>query len=92
MLRKITSSRDPVHKSGVERHREVITAAQTRIRNGTSPRDLTLHAVAAQAGVPRASLYYFFSSIKVTAAFHTQAQKVVLWYFESAIEQTQSNN
>jgi AcrR family transcriptional regulator len=58
------TAKEPVRKPGVARHREIIEAAETLIRGGISPRDLTLVAVANQAGVPRVSLYYFFSSIE----------------------------
>jgi len=64
MPKKKTSTKDPTRKSGVARHREIVNAAETLIREGISPRDLTLQAVATQAGVPRVSLYYFFSSIE----------------------------
>ena len=64
MPKKVTSTKDPVRKRGVARHQEIIAAAETLIRDGCSPRDLTLHAVSARAGVPRVSLYYFFSSIE----------------------------
>ena len=64
MPKKMLSTKDPIRKPGVERHREIIEAAETLIRGGISPRDLTLQAVATRAGVPRVSLYYFFSSIE----------------------------
>lgn len=64
MPKKMLSTKDPIRKPGVERHREIIEAAETLIRGGISPRDLTLQAVATRAGVPQVSLYYFFSSIE----------------------------
>jgi AcrR family transcriptional regulator len=64
MPKKMLSTKDPIRKPGVERHREIIEAAETLIRGGISPRDLTLQAVATRADVPRVSLYYFFSSIE----------------------------
>ena len=64
MPKKMLSTKGPIRKPGVERHREIIEAAETLIRGGISPRDLTLQAVATRAGVPRVSLYYFFCSIE----------------------------
>jgi AcrR family transcriptional regulator len=64
MPKKRRTAKEPIRKPGVARHREIIEAAETLIRGGISPRDLTPQAVATQASVPRVSLYYFFSSIE----------------------------
>ncbi len=56
-------SRPPARKSGVERYEKIIAAAESLIAENRSLAALTLQSVAAEADVPRVSLYYFFPSI-----------------------------
>jgi len=62
-MTKQVSSRPPARKSGVERYEKIIAAAESLIAEKRSLETLTLQSVAAEAGVPRVSLYYFFPSI-----------------------------
>lgn len=62
-MAKQVLSRPPSRKSGVERYEKIIAAAESLIAENRSLAALTLQSVAAEAGVPRVSLYYFFPSI-----------------------------
>jgi AcrR family transcriptional regulator len=65
MAKKIgIPARQPTRKPGVERYNRIIAAAEYLILEAGSLETITLDAVAKQAGVPRASLYYFFASIE----------------------------
>lgn len=72
-------ARQPLRKPGVERYNRIIAAAEHLILEAGSLETITLDAVARQAGVPRASLYYFFASIEslLDALYKRGVQKMV---------------
>ena len=72
-------ARQPTRKPGVERYNRIIAAAEYLILEAGSLETITLDAVAKQAAVPRASLYYFFASIEslLDALYQRGVQKMV---------------
>ena len=80
MAKKIgIPARQPTRKPGVERYNRIIAAAEFLILEAGSLETITLDAVAKQAAVPRASLYYFFASIEtlLDALYQRGVQKMV---------------
>ena len=58
--KKTRIPRQPTRKPGIERYNRIVLAAEALILETGSLEGITLEAVAKRAGVPRASLYYFF--------------------------------
>ena len=80
MAKKIgIPARQPTRKPGVERYNRIIAAAEYLILEAGSLETITLDAVAKQAAVPRASLYYFFASIEslLDALYQRGVQKML---------------
>ena len=80
MAKKIgIPARQPTRKPGVGRYNRIIAAAEFLILEAGSLVTITLDAVAKQAAVPRASLYYFFASIEtlLDALYQRGVQKIV---------------
>ena len=63
MASKKGSARAPTRRPGIDRYDKVLGAAEGIILQNESLDGLTLQAIAAEAKVPRVSLYYFFPSI-----------------------------
>ena len=63
MASKKGSARLPTRRPGIDRYDKVLGAAERIILENESLDGLTLQAIAAEAKVPRVSLYYFFPSI-----------------------------
>ena len=77
--KKTRIPRQPTRKPGIERYNRIVLAAEALILETGSLEGITLEAVAKRAGVPRASLYYFFESIDalIDALYQRGIQKMV---------------
>lgn len=80
MIKKMgVPGRQPTRKPGVARYNSIIAAAEYLILEAESLETISLDAVAKQAAVPRASLYYFFASIEslLDALYQRGVQKMI---------------